>query len=411
MDEIEEIANKLQKEIDKEIANDPLTKLSLGIVEDFLEDHRVMCYGGTAINNLLPAEDRFYDYEYDVPDYDFFSETPQEHAMMLANRLHEAGIKSVEVKPGIHLGTFKVFADYSGVADITFLEPEIFQRLWEEGITRNNVHYVTPDFLRMSMYLELSRPRGDVSRWTKVYDRLMRLNKHYPIVCKREQAEEHSKLTREMKREIKDIVKRGDAILLGVTAAEVQLRQEWTTPVMLLADKEVIEKYTKGKKVVYDEGTEILPPRHAIYEPDGSSHIRFYEATACHSYHTMPDGTRVASIPTILQFFFAYIYSRVTKENAASMLCIAQRLMDVAHSKPTRRFAILTPMDCFGKQDTLTDIRKEKAQLYEKLSKDKSSADYLRYFFTYSPNLPKTQRAKLRKQLRKTRKARSESSE
>ena len=73
MDEIEEIASKLQKEIDKEIANDPLTKLSLGIVEDFLEDHRVMCYGGTAINNLLPAEDRFYDYEYDVPDYDFFS--------------------------------------------------------------------------------------------------------------------------------------------------------------------------------------------------------------------------------------------------------------------------------------------------------------------------------------------------
>jgi hypothetical protein len=35
----------------------------------------------------------------------------------------------------------------------------------------------------MSIYLELSRPRGDVSRWKKVYSRLLLLNKHYPIVC------------------------------------------------------------------------------------------------------------------------------------------------------------------------------------------------------------------------------------
>jgi hypothetical protein len=32
------------------------------------------------------------------------------------------------------------------------------------------------------MYLELSRPAGDVSRWEKVFKRLNLLNTHYPFV-------------------------------------------------------------------------------------------------------------------------------------------------------------------------------------------------------------------------------------
>ena len=407
MDEIAQLAEALQLQNDKAVSSDPLTKLSLSVVEAFIKSHRVMCYGGTAINNLLPPEDRFYDPEYDVPDYDFFSKTPQEHAMTLANQLFEAGIQNVEVKPGIHLGTFKVFADFAGVADITELEEDIFERLWEADVTKNGIHYVTPNFLRMSMYLELSRPRGDVSRWTKVYDRLIRLNKHYPIVCREDSAVRHEKLPADMKAKVKTLLKQHKAILLGVTAAEIHLKEEWTTPVMLLMERDDIEKITKGRTVDVDEGTEILPPRHTIYESDGKSYLRLYETTACHSYHVTPDGIHVASIPTILQFFFAYIYSSATKENTESILCIAQRLMDIAHSKPKRRFELLTPVDCFGKQETLVDIRKAKASLYEELSKDKSSPAFLQYFFAYSPQMPKTQRKRIRQQLRKTRRVRS----
>jgi hypothetical protein len=408
MEELEKIVDKLELENSKRAASDPLTKTALRIVEEFLKTHPVMCYGGTAINNLLPKKDQFYDPEIDVPDYDFFSRTPQEHAMIISNKLSEAGIKNVEVKPGIHLGTFKVFSDFEGVADITELEEELFEKLWKEDIVKDGIHYVPPNFLRMSMYLELSRPRGDVSRWKKVYARLLLLNKHYPITCKDDKSVKHSTVTPQMKAEIKRILTtHDDVVLLGVTAAEVHMQTAWTTPVMLMAPKETIEKLTKGKKVIKDEGTEILPPRYAVEEEDGSSHIRYYESTACHSYHNAPGGIKVASIPTILQFFFAYIYSRVSAGNIESMLCIAQRLMDMANSKPKRRFDILTPTDCFGTQKTLIDMRKEKAELYEKYGTDKTSADFLRYFFTYSPKLDVTQRKKLRDQLRKTRKARS----
>ena len=33
----------------------------------------------------------------------------------------------------------------------------------------------------MAMYLELSRPKGDVSRWEKVLKRLTLLNKNFPM--------------------------------------------------------------------------------------------------------------------------------------------------------------------------------------------------------------------------------------
>ena len=51
----------MKEQIDKENANDPLIKKAINLVERFVKSNRVMCYGGTAINDLLPPEDRFYD--------------------------------------------------------------------------------------------------------------------------------------------------------------------------------------------------------------------------------------------------------------------------------------------------------------------------------------------------------------
>jgi hypothetical protein len=116
----------------------------------------------------------------------------------------------------------------------------------------------------------------------------------------------------------------------------------------------------------------------------------------------------VASIPTILQFFFAYVYSTAKQSNIESILCVAQRLIDLADHKSKRRFEILTPIDCLGTQKTLTDMRREKAALYAKSSKDRMSAEFLQYFFTYDPSASTTLRRKARESLRKTRKARTE---
>jgi len=408
MEDIEHLVRELEEENNRVAAADPGIKTSLSIVEKFLKTHPVLCYGGTAINNLLPEKDRFYNPETEVPDYDFFSKTPQEHSVIIANQLVAHGLKNVEVKPGMHIGTFKVFADFTGVADITQLTEDVFDRLWKEDIVREGIHYVPPNFLRMSMYLELSRPRGDVSRWEKVYKRLQLLNKAHPVTCPKETADRHTEITPTQRKQIENLLKNEPVVLLAVTSAEIHMKEKWTTPIALLAEKEVIERLTKGEEVVVDEENDILPKRTTVVINGKKDFIRFYETTACHSYHTMTNGVRVASIPTTLQFFFAYLYSDAHVKNTASVLCIAQRLVDIANSKPKRRFAILTPKDCLGKQESFTEMKRDKADLYADLSKNKSSPEFLEYFFSYNPMDTPEKKKKLMAALRKTKKNRKQ---
>lgn len=399
MEDIAKVVKDLEDENNRTAASDPGTMTSLGVVRTFLKNHPVMCYGGTAINDLLPKEDRFYDPKVDVPDYDFFSKTPQAHAVIIANQLKAHGIKAVEVKPGMHIGTFKVFADYTGVADITHLDEVIFDRLWKEGEVRNKIHYVPINFLRMSMYLELSRPRGDVSRWEKVYKRLTLLNKAHPVTCKKVVETEHTELTEQQQKGVMRLLRTEPVVLLGVSSAQIHLDQNWTTPIGLLADGPTIERLTAGEKTEVYEENDILPKRTAVLDSSGKKTLfRFYETTACHSYHKMQNGVKVASIPTALQFFFAYMYSGANEEKLASVLCISQRLVDVANAKPERRFAILTPKECIGTQESFIEMKRGKAELLLELSKNKSSKEYLEYFFTYNPD-DKTGKKKVKKQL------------
>ena len=411
MDDLEKIVSELETENDRKAAADPLIRKSLGLVKEFMKNHKVMCYGGTAINNLLPPEFRFYNPELVIPDYDFFSETPQEHAMILANQLADMGVESVEVKPGMHLGTYKVFANYEGVADITQMDTELFERLWKEKVVVEGIHYVTPNFLRMSMYLELSRPRGDVSRWGKVYTRLQLLNDHYPLTCPTVENEAED-LDDAKRKEVETILKKYPVVLLGITASQAiheKKRPKWKAPVTLLAEPDVAETIAKrAKKVERFEGDEVLPSHMDILDKDGKVFLRIHETNACHSFHELKSGVRVASIPTMLQFVFAYMYADVAENEITHLMCVSQRLVDLASKKEDRRFALLTPKTCVGTQETLVDMKKHKAELYKELSKDKSSVDFLRFFFSYDPHASKTERKKARDRLKATRKARLE---
>jgi len=413
MEQLETIVAKLELQNDKTAASNPITKQSLSIVKEFLKTRKVLCYGGTAINNLLPPEDRFYNPETTVPDYDFYSKNPQEDAMILANQLAASGVLNVEAKPGIHLGTFKVFADFEGVADITHLDEDIFERLWKENITREGIHYVTPNFLRLSMYLELSRPRGDVSRWTKVYERLQLLNKHYPLSCPMKTEPERRDLTDKQRAEVERMLKNHNVVLLGITASQIHEGRgtpKWEAPVTLLAELETMQTLVEGKDAEVNDGTEILPAHADILDENGDVFLRIHETAACHSYHQMANGVKVASIPTMLQFFFAYMFADVNEAELTHLLCVTQRLVDLAAHKESRRYALLTPMECIGTQETLVDLKRHKSELYTELSKDKTSVEFLKYFFTYNPRDTKTKRERLRKHLRETRKARVQDS-
>ena len=166
--------DKADKLTAAKIANSPFIKKIIDIVESFLKEKRLICYGGTAINNILPKYDKFYDKQFEIPDYDFFSPNAFEDAKELADIYINNGLDEVEAKAGIHIGTYKVFVNFIPIADITQMDKTIYDSLEKEKIEINGINYAPPNFLRMAAYLELSRPAGDISRWEKILKSIFR---------------------------------------------------------------------------------------------------------------------------------------------------------------------------------------------------------------------------------------------
>lgn len=178
---LEKVVQEAQKRVDYTVAHDPDVRKAIEVVERFLRSHRRVCYGGQAINALLPKQRQFYDPMFTVPDYDFFSPNNRADTDELIGMLEAAGFTDVSKKLGVHEGTIKVYVNFIPVADISEMPPSIFKTLQRRAKEVDGILYCDPDFLRMLMYLELSRPRGEVSRWKKVYERLLLLNEAFPV--------------------------------------------------------------------------------------------------------------------------------------------------------------------------------------------------------------------------------------
>jgi len=401
MEEIEAAAAQAQELIDRRNAGEPIIRKMMGIVKKFMQTHRVLGYGGTAINNLLPREKQFYDPDVEIPDYDFFSETPQEHSKMIADLLAKEDIVNIQVKPGIHLGTFKVFADFIPVADVSHLNKPIFSRLWNDSVVKDGIRYVPPNYLRMSVYLELSRPLGNVERWKKVFKRISLLNDEYPVICPTSDAainEEYA--TPEIRDKLETLLLKNQVVLLGFNASTIQSgKDEWKLPLDLLVEpkhfdrinRELISIFGRGevRKREFEEYGELLPA-HADIVHGNKLLVRVFETIACHSYNKLTSGLRVASIPTLLNFFFAMLYADkefLEHTSRQRLVCTAHKLMEIANNSSRRRFKLLTPISCLGEQEELTDLMRKKSDLYDKLSKNKQSSAFMKYFFSYTPKM------------------------
>ena len=192
-----EIEISLPNEVDDKFRERLIEMIAIEIVERFIRRKRRVCYGGQAINALLSKERQFYDERYSVPDYDFFSPTFEEDTDELIEELKNAGFHDVNKKLSVHDGTSKILMNFIPVADCSSFHPTLFKMLQKRAVSVNGILYADPDFLRMNMYVELSRPRGEVDRWRKVFERLTLLNNEYPPTrCSQDIIVSHSEIGR-----------------------------------------------------------------------------------------------------------------------------------------------------------------------------------------------------------------------
>jgi hypothetical protein len=267
------------------------------------------------------------------------------------------------------------------------------------------------------MYLELSRPAGDTSRWEKVLKRLTLLNKNFPLTginC------QHIDFQREMSNKEKEdliydnvrntfinqgvVFFGGYAISLYSQYMPKNLRKQLEKIAdfdVLSNDPETTAEIVKERlKDIGIKNTKIIkrPPVGEIvpehYEIKiGNDTIAFiYKPIACHSYNIINikgKKVRIATIDTMLSFYLAFLYADKPYYNEFldRILCMAKFLFDVQQKNRLqqkgllKRFSIL----CYGHQESLEEMRADRAVKYKELKQKSDKKELEEWFLNYKP--------------------------
>ena len=416
-----------QKILAEKLVNQSELQKMVEIVESFLERRQLLCYGGTAINNILPKSAQFYDYMTDVPDYDFFSDHALRDAKALADVFAAEGYTNVEAKSGMHHGTYKVFVNFIPMADITNIHKDLFEALTKKSLSVAGIRYVPPDFLRMSMYLELSRPEGDVSRWEKVLKRLTLLNKYHPIKMPKEGCDEvifqrpldnHPEKAQQIFDVIRDVFSELGAVFFGGYASALYsrymvkrnrkrlpqspdfdvLHENPERVATIIRERlEYLEIATaEDMEVIEHEAIGELIPRSIELKINKDTVAFIYKPIACHNFNELNlNGRelRVATIDTILSFYLAFLFvdQPIFTAFRNRHLCLANFLFELEEKNRLAQKGLLrrfTPT-CYGTQETLESIRAQKAAKFAELKTNRNSTEYQEWFLNYNPSSTK----------------------
>ena len=438
---LRQAVDESDNQMKKKNANSEEVKEMISMVEDFLRKTQCICYGGTAINNILPEEAQFYNRDAEIPDYDFFSETPLAHAKELADQFHAKGYSDVEAKSGVHNGTYKVFVNFIPMADITALHKDLYKSIKKDAIIIDGILYTPPNYLRMSMFLELSRPNGDVSRWEKILKRLTLLNKYYPLKaqdCHKvdfQRRLDSANDSEKLHYIIRDSFIRQGVVFFGGYATSLYSRymsKDQKRAVMSIPDFDVLhddpEKcanqvkqelkdngFLKTNVITYEAIGEVIPLHYEVRV--GNDTVAFvYKPIACHNYNEIEiEGkkVRVATIDTMLSFYLAFLYTdhEYFSQYKERLLCMANFLFEIEQKNRLSQKGLLKrfSLTCYGTQPTLESIRAEKAEMFAKLKDKRSEPEYEAWFLKYNPG-DKSAQLKIKKKKKGSLKSRSKQS-
>jgi hypothetical protein len=399
----------------RKTANSPEVKRIIGIVEEFLRKKHLVCYGGTAINAILPKQDQFYNKDIEIPDYDFYSPMALQDAKELVDSYISEGFQEVEAKSGQHHGTYKVFVNFIPVADLTHIPKELYKAIKQDSIKVAGILYAPPNLLRMGMYLELSRPAGDVSRWEKVLKRLTLLNKHYPLVGKQCA---HIDFQRQMTDSVNadkiydnvqhTLIDQGVVFFGGYALSmysnymptHLQHKLEKIPDFDVLSEDPLLTAQivkerlndidVKNVKIIKRPGVgEIIAPHYEI-RVDKDTVAFIYQPIACHSYNIIKhDGyeVKIATMDTMLSFWLAFLYANRPYYDKDRILCMSNYLFEVQEKNRLNQRGLLKrfSINCMGHQETVEEMRAEKSEKYMELKGKRGDPEFEEWFLRYRP--------------------------
>lgn len=421
LDIIKQASELAQAKIDYASAHDDNIVRAIEVVEDFLRKKHRLCYGGQALNAHLPSKYKFYDPEYSVPDYDFFTPDQDGDISILTKDLKRAGFTEISVREGMHEGTIKVYVDYVPVADMTTIDPKLYKILSKREYKLDGISYLDANSLRMLMYLELSRPRGEVTRWPKVFERLSLFNEFVQSKpCKMTRELFRGGLTQEQAKYTLNYIINNKRVFAGADLLnfyDYALKSNKRSTELIMTSKKPIIFYSpnaeldakalqeefnvllKNNKNNQKGGSEISPvegrspkvdlqyrskpitiksfsskgidliPSMKIITQGSKSLVFIIDQTACHSYFNIPiednKVMRIASMDTLITLYFSLGLVDSKYFDMGSMECLANQLVGIsnrARENPDRFPFPFISIKCAGQQTTLPSLIRAKVK-------------------------------------------------
>jgi hypothetical protein len=120
--------------------------------------------------------------------------------------------------------------------------------------------------------------------------------------------------------------------------------------------------------------------------------VMIYKPMACHSYNSIKLNNhpiKVASIDTMLMFYLAFSFADREYYDRNRIMCLASLLFYIQNYNRLNQKGLLKRFgrSCYGVQETLESIRKDKAKKYEELKGDRDGVEYQKLFLRYIPML------------------------
>ena len=350
------------------------------IVEKYMKKNKLIGYGGHALNLYLPPSKQFYNL-WDIPDYDFFSPHAIQDCKQLAKEL-ALHTDEVEVKPALFEGTYKIFVNFVPLVDITHIEENLYKVLWKSSRKIEGIHYVPYSYLKMSLYLELSRPLGDVARWTKIYKRLQLLEEEHPTLSEKAlvQHEPPPPFFKKMIQRLQPFVLAGE---FGLTYYHsmfpVEYRQKHPRNVMVYTQDphEVLSLFQDVSYTLHFYKNKFITVCEVSFDQVPMLYIVLLDS--CQSYNIL-QRFKIASYDTMLSTYYALTFLNIPSLPASDLLlsCSLLTACKDRKTKPMRRFR----MPCIGYQPSLEDIRKRRGAKYTVYKK---TGKHKHLFFRYRP--------------------------
>jgi hypothetical protein len=145
-------------------------------------------------------------------------------------------------------------------------------------------------------------------------------------------------------------------------------------------------------KIIYHKPIGEIIPEHYEIRVENDSVAFIYKPIACHSYNVIKingHNVKIATIDTMLSFYLSFLYTNRDYYNEFSerILCMSKFLFDVQQKNRLeqkgllKRFSII----CYGHQDSIEEMRAEKAKKFKELQTKKGTLEYEEWFLNYKP--------------------------